>query len=94
MRTAESRKRKPKYAVLHSELREDIMSGVYPVGSKVPSVRELSRKFRVSSATAFRSLQEVIPAMCALYEPELSIDNIYKWTMLQSWTIKRAIYRQ
>lgn len=30
----------------------------------------------------------------ALYDPEMGIDHIYRWTKLQGWSVKRAIYRE
>ena len=49
----------PKYERLRCELRRRIMSGEYAVGTKFPSVHQLCREFSVSSATAFRSVQEL-----------------------------------
>ena len=53
------KRRRTKYESLRDELRGRISSGEYPVGGRMPSVRELSRTFSVSTVTALRSIQEL-----------------------------------
>lgn len=55
----EPKRKPPKYERMRQELRHRIMGGQYPVGTKLPSVRQLCKEFGVSSATAFRSVQEL-----------------------------------
>jgi len=51
--------RKSKYEVIADHLRRGIRTGKYPVGAKLPSVQELSRRFEFSPVTAFRAVQEL-----------------------------------
>lgn len=43
--------RKPEYLRIYEELREEIVSGLYPLGSKLPSKRDLADRFGVSVIT-------------------------------------------
>ena len=43
---------KPAYLTLYESLREEIVSGVRPFGSRLPSRRELARERGVSAVTA------------------------------------------
>ncbi len=49
-----------KYQAVSEELRRRIKSGKYGVGQRVPSIRELSQEFQVSSVTVTRSIQELV----------------------------------
>lgn len=49
--------RQPKYLRIHSNLRERITSGQWPVGSPLPSQRELADEFGVSIMTLRQALQ-------------------------------------
>ena len=51
--------RGPKYEQVASLLRRAIAEGEYPVGSKLPSVRQLSQDLDLSPPTAFRAIQEL-----------------------------------
>lgn len=48
-----------KYEWAADYLRQCIDDGTFPVGSKLPSVRELGRLLKLSTPTAFRALQEL-----------------------------------
>ncbi len=47
----------PLYVQIKEHLRQQIESGVYPLGARLPSERELSRTFQVSRMTARQALQ-------------------------------------
>ena len=51
MRYVLNKEKRPVYLQLYSQLREDIVSGVYPFGSKLPSKRALAAETGVSTVT-------------------------------------------
>ena len=51
------KQRKPAYLSLYESLREEIISGVRPYGSRLPSRRVLSRDRGVSAITAEHSIE-------------------------------------
>ncbi|HRU06066.1 MAG TPA: GntR family transcriptional regulator [Candidatus Brocadiia bacterium] len=48
-----------KHTTVTDALRQGILSGAYPVGSKLPSVADLSRTYGISPATAHRSIRSL-----------------------------------
>jgi GntR family transcriptional regulator len=50
----------PLYRTVHRELRERIVSGLYPPGGGVPSERRLIEEFKVSLITVRRALDELV----------------------------------
>ena len=44
---------------LHKTLAYEILSGFYPAGSKLPSERDLSEKYRISRNTVRLTLEEL-----------------------------------
>ena len=48
---------KPAYLALYESLREEILSGVRPFGSRLPSRRVISRDRGVSAVTAEHSIE-------------------------------------
>ncbi|MGH3729129.1 MAG: GntR family transcriptional regulator [Micromonosporaceae bacterium] len=52
----------PLYEQVHNALRDQIRSGVYRSGSRLPSERSLSEAFRVSRLTLRRALQDLADA--------------------------------
>ena len=60
--TTERKRAGAKYKQLAETLCEQIRSGKYPVGSKLPTVLELSRQFGVGTVTAHRSIRELAEA--------------------------------
>ena len=52
--------RLPKHAILSRELKRRVSSGEYPVGSRIPPVRELSEEFSVSPTTALKGIQKLV----------------------------------
>ncbi|MFV0556731.1 MAG: GntR family transcriptional regulator [Lactovum sp.] len=51
---------KPIYISIHDAIKSDIESKIYPVGSRLPSERELSQKFSVTRTT----LRQAVSALC------------------------------
>lgn len=49
----------PVYAQIKQLIREAVLAGEYPPGSKVPSVRDLAAQARVNPNTMQRALQEL-----------------------------------
>ncbi|HRU06027.1 MAG TPA: GntR family transcriptional regulator, partial [Candidatus Brocadiia bacterium] len=56
---ASSARPRNKHQGLTAELRQRILSGAYSVGAKLPSIRQLSAEFGLSTATVSRSVQEL-----------------------------------
>ena len=52
-------KMRPKYRQAADFLRRGIYEGRFPIGAKLPSVRQLSRELQFSLPTAFRAVQEL-----------------------------------
>ncbi len=50
----------PLYRTVHRELRQRIVSGIYPPGRSVPSERRLIEEFKVSLITVRRALDELV----------------------------------
>ncbi|MDR0297828.1 MAG: GntR family transcriptional regulator [Streptococcaceae bacterium] len=50
----------PRYTQIHDQIQLDIEAGIYPVGGRLPSERELSQAFQVSRAT----LRQALRALC------------------------------
>lgn len=53
---------KPLYEIIRDELIADIDSGKYPVGALLPSIRDMSVRWTVSTTTARRVLSELVNA--------------------------------
>lgn len=51
---------KPIYIQMSEHLQRQIQAGVYPVGCKLPSERELAEQFQVSRMTARQAVQELV----------------------------------
>jgi len=59
--TAKDRKaRAPKHQRVHEQLRREILEGIYPGGSRLPTETELPRLFRVGKQTVVRALNELV----------------------------------
>jgi len=54
--------KRPKYRQVMDYLHRRILSGACPVGSKLPSVRDLSSELALSPSTTFRAIQELARA--------------------------------
>jgi DNA-binding LacI/PurR family transcriptional regulator/DNA-binding transcriptional regulator YhcF (GntR family) len=54
--------KRPKYRQVMEYLHRRILNGTYPVGSKLSSVRDLSRELELSPATTSRAIQELARA--------------------------------
>ena len=52
----------PLYAQIMERIRMDILQGIYPVGSKIPTEHELEVRYTVSRVTVRRALQELTAA--------------------------------
>ena len=60
MTTAEEQHRAdPRYLQVARELRQDIVDGVYPVGSQLPTEHELCERFSVSRYTIREALRRL-----------------------------------
>lgn len=55
-------KDRPLYEIVRDQLIEEIRSGAYPAGSLLPSVREITVKWTVSTTTARKVLAELVSA--------------------------------
>ncbi len=53
---------RPLYEIIRDELIADIESGKYPVGALLPSIRDMSVRWTVSTTTARRVLAELVSA--------------------------------
>ncbi len=53
---------KPLYEIIRDQLIADIDSGAYPVGALLPSIRDMSVRWTVSTTTARRVLAELVNA--------------------------------
>lgn len=49
-----------KFESVASKLRERLLRGEYPVGSRFPSVVEIGREFQISTVTAFKSVRKLV----------------------------------
>ena len=49
----------PLYAQIIERIRQDIIQGAYPVGSRIPAEHELEKRYGVSRVTVRRALQEL-----------------------------------
>ncbi|WP_153731085.1 MocR-like pyridoxine biosynthesis transcription factor PdxR [Sporosarcina obsidiansis] len=52
--------KKPKYAVIVDEIKEKIEKGEWPIGSKIPSQRNLAEIFQVNRSTVITALDELM----------------------------------
>ena len=50
----------PKYIVLKEKINEDILSGIYPLDSKLPTEVELAKKYKVSRSTVRQALDYLV----------------------------------
>ena len=50
----------PKYIILKEKINEDILSGVYPLDSKLPTEVELAEKYSVSRSTVRQALDLLV----------------------------------
>lgn len=51
---------RPIFLVLADQIADDILAGVYPAGSQVPSTNELSAFYRINPATAGKALNRLV----------------------------------
>lgn len=49
----------PKYKLISAYIKEQITNGTWPVGSRLPSQRELARQFEVNRSTIITALDEL-----------------------------------
>ena len=52
----------PLYAQIMEWIRQDILRGIYPIGSRIPAEHELENRYNVSRVTVRRALQELTAA--------------------------------
>ena len=82
------RKSKPAYLILYESLREEIVSGIRPYGSRLPSRRVLSRDRGVSAVTAEHSIELLCEEGYAEPRPRSGCFVIYRET--DSFTLPSA----
>ena len=72
------KKNKPAYLILYEALREEILSGIRPFGSRLPSRRELARDRGVSTVTAEHSIELLAEEGYAEARPRSGYYVIYR----------------
>ncbi|WP_027586382.1 GntR family transcriptional regulator [Acidipropionibacterium thoenii] len=58
--TADPGDGRPIFLALADQIADDILAGVYPAGSRVPSTNELSAFYRINPATAGKALNRLV----------------------------------
>lgn len=53
---------RPIFLDLADEIADEILAGIYPEGSQVPSTNELSAHYRINPATAAKALNRLVDA--------------------------------
>ncbi|MGA9227727.1 MAG: winged helix-turn-helix domain-containing protein, partial [Mesobacillus sp.] len=77
----------PKYQMIINYIKVQIINGTWPVGSKLPSQRELAKQFGVNRSTVVTALDEL--AAEGLVEGKLGMGTIVvnnTWTLMRSNT--------
>jgi len=67
-----------KYMEIADDLRERISSGEYPVGSKLPGIPTLQKKYNVPGLNTIRDAQRIL-IVEGLLRPEQGGGNIRYW---------------
>ncbi|MDQ0411876.1 PLP-dependent aminotransferase family protein [Mesobacillus stamsii] len=76
----------PKYKLISAYIKEQITNGTWPVGSRLPSQRELARQFEVNRSTIITALDEL--AADGLIEGKLGMGTV---VINNTWTLMRAV---
>ncbi|WP_079509309.1 MocR-like pyridoxine biosynthesis transcription factor PdxR [Mesobacillus jeotgali] len=76
----------PKYKMISDYIKEQITNGTWPVGSRLPSQRELARQFEVNRSTIITALDEL--AADGLIEGKLGMGTV---VINNTWTLMRAV---
>ncbi|MEW8971279.1 MAG: PLP-dependent aminotransferase family protein [Mesobacillus sp.] len=75
----------PKYKVIINYVKEQITNGIWPVGSRLPSQRDLAKQFGVNRSTVVTALDEL--AADGLVEGKLGMGTI---VINNTWTLMRS----
>ena len=77
--------RAPKYKVIINYVKEQITNGIWPVGSRLPSQRDLAKQFGVNRSTVVTALDEL--AAEGLVEGKLGMGTV---VVNNTWTLMRS----
>src|SRR3546814_9591408 len=80
MTTHAIRKTEPRYVLVASRLLDEIDSGVYPVGSLLPTESELMERFDVSRHTAREAMRELQSRGLVVRRPGIGTRVVSKQT--------------
>jgi GntR family transcriptional regulator, regulator for abcA and norABC len=75
----------PKYEKIMRYMKEKISNGEWPIGSKIPSQRQLAKEFNVNRSTVITALEELIAD--GLLEAQMGVGTIVTnntWNLLSS----------
>ncbi|MBT2639390.1 PLP-dependent aminotransferase family protein [Bacillus sp. ISL-39] len=75
----------PKYKVIIDYIKEQITNGIWPVGSRLPSQRDLAKQFGVNRSTVVTALDEL--AADGLVEGKLGMGTV---VVNNTWTLMRS----
>jgi GntR family transcriptional regulator, regulator for abcA and norABC len=75
----------PKYKVIIDYIKEQITNGIWPVGSRLPSQRDLAKQFGVNRSTIVTALDEL--AADGLVEGKLGMGTV---VINNTWTLMRS----
>ncbi|MBT2641869.1 PLP-dependent aminotransferase family protein [Bacillus sp. ISL-41] len=75
----------PKYKVIINYIKEQITNGIWPVGSRLPSQRDLAKQFDVNRSTVVTALDEL--AAEGLVEGRMGMGTV---VVNNTWTLMRS----
>ena len=75
----------PKYKVIINYIKEQITNGIWPVGSRLPSQRDLAKQFGVNRSTVVTALDEL--AAEGLVEGRMGMGTV---VVNNTWTLMRS----
>ncbi|MEH7885418.1 PLP-dependent aminotransferase family protein [Bacillus sp. JJ1609] len=75
----------PKYQVIINYIKDQITNGTWPIGSRLPSQRELAKRFGVNRSTVVTALDELTAE--GLVEGKLGVGTV---VVNNTWTLMRS----